>query len=107
MSSDQLYFSYPFKHTFSYATGFIFLLGIIIYLYLLIIDKLENNSQHTIEENIWIYSFLFILILGFIISYYLITCGIIDIKKESIKINESVKIGQFGKIKLPKLKNKI
>jgi uncharacterized BrkB/YihY/UPF0761 family membrane protein len=78
MSQEQLQeIIHPLKYTFGYATGFIFLLGIMIYLYLLIMDHLEENpSQHSIEETIWIYMFLVVLIIGFILSYYSITCSI-------------------------------
>jgi hypothetical protein len=69
--------AHPLKYTFGYATGFIFLLGIMIYLYLLITDRLEqNSSKHSMEENIWIYSFLVVLIIGFIVSYYSIVSSI-------------------------------
>ncbi len=66
---------HPLKYTFGYATGFIFLLGITIYLYLLITDHLDG-SDHSVEEKIWMYSFLVILVIGFLISYYSITCSI-------------------------------
>lgn len=71
---------HPLKYTFGYATGFIFLLGIMAYLYLIIIDYLENPDQHSLEEKIWIYSFLIILIIGFILSYYTIICSIYCVK---------------------------
>ena len=50
--------THPLKYTFGYATGFIFLLGIVIYLYLLIVDHLEDPNQHSTEETVWIYLFL-------------------------------------------------
>jgi hypothetical protein len=71
---------HPLKYTFGYATGFIFLVGIMIYLYMLIMDHLENPNQHSTEETIWIYLFLCIMIIGFILSYYTITCSIKDLK---------------------------
>jgi len=71
---------HPLKYTFGYATGFIFLVGIMIYLYMLVVDHLENPNQHSIEETIWIYLFLCIMIIGFILSYYTITCSIKEIK---------------------------
>jgi len=74
---------HPLKYTFGYATGFIFLLGIMIYLYLLIMDHLENPNQHSIEETIWIYLFLCILIIGFVLSYYSITCSIKSVKEST------------------------
>ena len=66
----------PLKYTFGYATGFIFLLGIIIYLYMLITDHLDDPNQHSTEEKVWMYLFLAILIIGFGISYYVVTCTI-------------------------------
>lgn len=67
---------HPLRYTFGYATAFVFLLGIIIYIYYLVTDHIENPNQHSKEEITWIYSFLAILILGFAISYYSITCSI-------------------------------
>jgi hypothetical protein len=71
---------HPLKYIFGYATGFIFLVGIMIYLYILIMDHLENPNQHSIEETVWIYLFLCIMIIGFILSYYTITCSIKELK---------------------------
>ncbi len=76
---------HPMRYTFGYATGFIFSLGIIIYIYILVMDHLESPNQHSLEEKIWIYSFLIILIIGFILSYYFITCSIYCFNK---KINK-------------------
>jgi nitrate reductase gamma subunit len=87
---------HPFKYTFGYATGFIFLLGIMIYLYLLVIDYLENPTQHSVEESVWIYLFLCILIIGFILSYYSITCCI----KKSIENEKKHEFGRFGGSKM-------
>ncbi len=83
MSDHQIDVPHPLKYTFGYATGFIFLLGIMIYLYLLITDHLEDPNQHTTEETVWIYLFLSILIIGFMLSYYSITCGIKAVKELS------------------------
>lgn len=81
---------HPLKYTFGYATGFIFLLGIMTYIYLLIMDHLENPNQHSTEETIWIYLFLCILVIGFMLSYYSITCSISNVEKsESYKKNFS------------------
>ena len=74
---------HPLKYTFGYATGFIFILGIVIYLYLLIIDHLEDPNQHTTEETVWIYLFLVIMIIGFGLSYYSITCSIYCVKESN------------------------
>jgi hypothetical protein len=71
---------HPLKYIFGYATGFIFLVGIMIYLYILIMDHLENPNQHSTEETVWIYLFLCIMIIGFILSYYSITCSIKNVK---------------------------
>jgi len=79
--SDLSNIPHPLKYTFGYITGFIFLLGIMIYLYLLIVDYLEDPNQHSIEEKVWIYLFLCILVIGFILSYYSIICSIETIKK--------------------------
>jgi len=94
----QLDIPYPLKHTFGYATGFIFLLGIMIYLYLLIIDYLENPIQHTTEETIWMYIFLSILVIGFILSYYSIMCSISSVtNSESYK--QKFATNSFGGLK--------
>jgi Na+/melibiose symporter-like transporter len=71
---------HPLKYIFGYATGFIFLVGIMIYLYMLIMDHLEAPNQHSTEETVWIYLFLCIMIIGFLLSYYSITCSIKDLK---------------------------
>jgi undecaprenyl pyrophosphate phosphatase UppP len=84
MSNEISDIAHPLKYTFGYATGFIFLLGIVIYLYLLIMDHLENNNQHSLEETVWIYLFLVILIIGFFISYYTITCSIYCLKNSNL-----------------------
>ena len=55
-----------------------------IYLYLLIIDYLENPNQHSLEETTWIYLFLVILIIGFILSYYTIVCSIYCVKNSEL-----------------------
>jgi len=100
MSDSQIDVPHPLKYTFGYATGFIFLLGIMIYLYLLITDHLEDPNQHTVEETIWIYMFLCILIIGFILSYYTITCGIKQIKDNEIyKAKATENSWGFGGIK--------
>ena len=92
---------HPLKYIFGYATGFIFLLGIMIYLYMLIIDHLENPNQHSTEEMIWIYSFLCIMILGFILSYYSITCSIKKVKDSESYISFAKKAGfSFGGSKM-------
>lgn len=59
------------KHALSYIAGFIFIIAIAAYIYLLIHDRKENTI-HSQEENFWIYLFLALLILGFFSSYYLI-----------------------------------
>lgn len=88
---------HPLKYTFGYATGFIFLVGIMIYLYMIITDYLEDSNQHSIEEKVWIYMFLVILIIGFGLSYYSITCSIVCLKESP----EYKKLGfHFGGSKL-------
>jgi len=62
----------PLKYILGYASGFVFLVAIIIYLYMIIVDNLEE-STHTKEETIWIYGFLVVLVVGFVISYYIIS----------------------------------
>jgi hypothetical protein len=68
--------SHPLKYTFNYASSFIFLIGIIIYMYLIIIDHLYPVDKHSVEDLVWIYSMFVILILGFIVSSYHITRNI-------------------------------
>jgi len=80
------------KNVFRYAIGFVFLLGIMIYMYLLISDHLENTDVHSLEEKIWMYLFLCILIGGFVLSYYSIECGV----KESMVSQ----LSRFGGIKM-------
>lgn len=81
MSNKLTEIIHPLKYTFGYATGFIFILGIMIYIYLLIVDHKEDSNKHSLEETVWIYLFLAILIMGFIISYYTITCSIYCVNK--------------------------
>lgn len=83
---------HPLKYAFGYATGFIFLLGIMIYIYLLINDHLENPTQHSTEETIWIYLFLCILVIGFMISYYSINC----LKNDNNNTNTNNTKSNFG-----------
>jgi len=71
----------------SYVTGFIFLIAIAIYIYILVVDKLEN-AKHTTEEISWMYGFLCILIIGFIVSYYVISKSIEDGNNKINKINK-------------------
>ena len=82
---------HPLKYTFGYATGFIFALGIMIYLYLLITDHLDG-SEHSTEEKIWMYLFLVILIIGFLISYYSITCSIKCLSDKKKMVDNSIKL---------------
>lgn len=56
-----------------YSATIVFLVAIIIYLYMIITEKIENKETHTIEENVWIYGLFAVLIIGFIISYYTIS----------------------------------
>lgn len=93
---------HPLKYTFGYATGFIFLVGIMIYLYMLIMDHLENPTQHSTEEIVWIYLFLCIMIIGFILSYYTITCSIKELKDNNTDyLNYAKKSGfAFGGSKM-------
>lgn len=91
-SSDNI--SHPLKYMFGYLSGFIFLLGIVIYLYLLITDHLEDLTQHTTEEIVWMYLFLCILVIGFILSYYTITYSIYTVENLN-----TVKENGFGGIK--------
>jgi hypothetical protein len=95
MSDYQIDVPHPLKYTFGYATGFIFLLGIMIYLYLLITDHLEDPNQHSTEETIWIYMFLCILVIGFMLSYYTITCSIKEIKN-SVDYQKVAKEHRWG-----------
>ena len=60
------------QYTLGYMSGFIFLIAIIIYIYFIIVDNLEQDN-HTLEETSWIYGFLVLLLLGFISSFYAIS----------------------------------
>lgn len=64
-----------FKNILGYAASFTFLIGILIYIYYLILDKFEHDI-HTTEEYLWIYSFLIILLTGFIVGYYILSSSI-------------------------------
>jgi O-antigen/teichoic acid export membrane protein len=59
------------KYILGYVAGIMFFFGLVVYLYMIIIDYLESG-KHTDEETAWIYGLLFILIIGFISSFYLI-----------------------------------
>jgi uncharacterized membrane protein len=61
----------PIKYILGYISGFTFFIVLVVYLYMLITDHLESK-QHTLEETIWIYGFLCLLIIGFSVSNYLI-----------------------------------
>jgi len=74
---------HPLRYSFRYATGFIFLIGIMIYLYILFGDHLEE-STHSTEEKVWIYLYLVVLVLGFALSYYLINCSIYCVNKKGV-----------------------
>jgi hypothetical protein len=78
------------KYILGYAAAFVFLFGIILYIYMLIVDNLEN-SEHSTEELAWIYGFLIILTLGFIVSYYTIS------KSTQIQNQQLEKHGGFGR----------
>ena len=69
-----------FKYMMGYAAAFVFLIGIMIYIYMLVVNYLETQktgeNPHSVEEMAWIWGFLVILILGFIISYYTISQSI-------------------------------
>ncbi len=60
-----------FKYILGYATCVVFFIGMSVYLYMFIVDYLEKE-KHTKEEQIWIYGFLVVLIIGFVISYNII-----------------------------------
>jgi amino acid permease len=59
------------ENTLSYVAGFIFLVAICIYIYLLTEDY-KTKTKHTTEEQAWIYIYLVILISCFFFSYYFI-----------------------------------
>ena len=61
-----------FKQALSYIAGFVFLVGIAVYLFMIISD-LRNSEKHTKEEKFWIYFLFVLLVLGFFTSYYLIS----------------------------------
>lgn len=65
---------HPLKYTFGYIIGSVFLLGILIYVYLLIIDR-NSDTTHSVEETVWIYIFLTVMIIGLSLSYYSIYCA--------------------------------
>jgi quinol-cytochrome oxidoreductase complex cytochrome b subunit len=58
---------------FSYISSFIFLLGIIVYIYLLVVDsREESTSTRSNSDTVWIYGMFVLLIIGFLISSYCI-----------------------------------
>lgn len=59
------------KYILGYVAGIIFFFGLVVYLYMIIVDYLESE-KHTDEEKAWIYGLLIILIIGFMSSFYLI-----------------------------------
>lgn len=79
----------PVQSILGYATGMIFIVGIAIYIYMLIIDHAERSGgssgdsgsgggsdDHTQTEKAWIYIFLITMIVGYFVSYYSITVDI-------------------------------
>jgi predicted membrane channel-forming protein YqfA (hemolysin III family) len=73
----------PIKYTLCYLSGFIFFITLIMYMYMLIQDYIENE-KHTAEETAWIYGMLIVLILGFCVSFYLIS------EESQIKLKKSL-----------------
>jgi hypothetical protein len=62
----------PMKYILGYISGFIFSVVLIVYLYMFIVDRIEND-RHTTEETAWMYGFLVLLVVGYGISHYLIS----------------------------------
>ena len=90
------------KHTLSYLAGSVFLVGIIVYLYLMIQDQ-RSETKHTREENFWIYFGLVILVLGCFGSYYLISKSNTRVNRtlEDFKKRAEIKfVGQNPRIKV-------
>ena len=88
----------PIKHILGYLTGFIFLIALIAYIYCLIIDNIEKDD-HTKEEVVWIYGFLILLIIGFLLSIYIISKSsrFKEELKYKIKTNEMLKTSKTPK----------
>ena len=59
----------PLKKILNNSTAVVFFIGITTYIYILVLDYLEHKEKDT-EEKVWIYSFLIILIIGFLSSFY-------------------------------------
>jgi len=83
------------KPILGYTAGFIFLVAIVIYLYMLIVDNIEK-SKHSTEEIVWIYAFLVVLIIGFIISYYTISKS--ELKSGSKLFGRKLEFGGVSKL---------
>lgn len=56
---------------FSYISSAIFLIGIIIYIYLLVVDSREEGERSN-SDTVWIWGMFVLLITGFLISSYCI-----------------------------------
>ena len=60
------------EYTLSYVAGFIFLISLCLYIYLLIEDY-RTKAFHTTEEYFWIGAYFIIIIVCFFFSYYFIS----------------------------------
>ena len=60
------------NYIFTYGTMLIFLFGIIMYIYEIVIDSQDPDSiNREFSETIWIWALFILLIVGFILSSYL------------------------------------
>ncbi len=90
------------KYILGYVAGSVFIVSIIIYIYMLIVDNLEHE-KHTTEEISWIYGFFIVLVVGFVVSYYTISkSNLLENKEIDYAIENGKRKNSFvGKSKLP------
>ena len=56
---------------FSYVSSVIFLIGIIVYIYFLVIDSQEEGTRSN-SDQVWVWGMFVLLIVGFLISSFCI-----------------------------------
>jgi predicted membrane channel-forming protein YqfA (hemolysin III family) len=56
---------------FSYISSIIFLIGIIVYIYVLVIDSCEEGTRSN-SDTVWVWGMFILLIVGFLVSSYCI-----------------------------------
>ena len=60
-----------YRYLFNYSLMFVFLFGIVLYVYTLVIDsQTDDSDKRPVYETVWIWAMFIILILGFLLSSF-------------------------------------